>query len=61
MVGWWLARGEGGGGLAERGGEADQGPRAAGALRLAFQPDHGGQADAGLAGELGCRQAVLAA
>jgi hypothetical protein len=61
MAGWWLAGYQGGGGLAQRGGEAGEGACAAGTPGLAFEPDHGRTADPGLARELGCGQAVLAA
>jgi hypothetical protein len=61
MAGRWLAGGEGGGGLAQRGGQPGQGACAAAVLALAFEPGHGGQADPGFAGEFGWGQAVLAA
>jgi hypothetical protein len=56
-----VPHGHGRGGLAERPGEAAEGPAPAGGVALAFQPSDGAEADLGLTGQRRLRQAALAA
>ena len=56
-----VSHGHGRGRLAERTGQAAEGPAPAGGVALAFQPGDGAEADLGLTGQRRLRQAALAA